>query len=140
MEEIVKLLENNKQLQVDIVDNCLIIKNKDNNKTIEIIKEDNEEYIISFATQHRHFDNDIEEIEYYLDSIINDNILPIEFFISNNDIFGGEISKELFNNLSIKKLANYFNCDEAYISSIDCEIHSWSGKYDIKRLPVKNLK
>lgn len=147
MKEIIELIKNNKDIKYEYKEDTLIIYNQNNNKRMEIIKETYnsnnnsfEEFIISFATQHRHFEYDLEEIEDYLNDIMNDQILPIEFFLNNQDRFGGEISKELLANLSIKTLADYFGYNEDYLSNFEYEIHSWSGKYDIKRTPVNSLK
>ena len=138
MEEIIELIKDDKSIRYEIINNNLIIYNLNNNM-IEIMQ-DNNEYIITFSTEHRHFENDFEEIGDYLNSIMNDEILPIEFFLNGKDFFGGEISKEHFDNLSTKFLSNYFGCSKEYISKLEYEIHSWSGKYDIKKTSVSNLR
>ena len=132
MKKIIKLLKDNKSIRYEVKENKILIYNLNNNKMIEI-DEESEEYIISFATQHRHFENDVEEIKEYLSNIMNDQILPIEFYKNNKNIFGGEITIDLYNNLSNKALADYYGCSEEDISNYEYEIHSWSGKYDIKK-------
>lgn len=146
MDIIIDLIKNNKNIKYETKDDKLYIYNKENNNYIEIIKitySSNKdsfiEYIISFSSQHHHFKDNIEEILEYIKDIMNDQVLPIEFYSNDKNRFGSEISFELFNNLSIKSLANYFGYSEDYISTFEFEIHSWTGKYDIKRTPVINL-
>ena len=145
MKELIEKIENYIKEKIELKDDKLVIYNVNNGNNIEIIeevyqsKEDSLiQYIVSFSTQHCHFD-DTEDILEYVNDIINDRVLSIEFYLNNEDIFGGEIPLELFNNLSIKTLANYFDYSEDDISNFEFEINSWSGKHDIKRKSVKNL-
>ena len=137
MNELIDLMKNN-NIKYVYSDNKIVIYNSNNNRFIEIILDD-DEYIVSFETQHCHFD-DIEDIIDYINRIMNDEILPIEFYKDNKRKFGGDISKELFNNLSIKSLVKYFGFDEETLSNFEYEIYSWSGDFDIKRERVSNLK
>ena len=117
----------------------LVIYNSNNNRYIEIILDNYDEYIVSFQTQHCHF-NDVEDILDYINRIIDDDVLPIEFYINDKKKFGGDISKDFFNTLSIDSLVDYFGFDEDTLSHFDYEVYSWSGEYDVKRESVSNLK
>lgn len=75
---------------VIIRENELTVTNCQNGKTITVFADtfyDKDgaaqfsEYIVEFATQHRHFEDDEEEeIIDYIQSIMRDEVLPIEFF------------------------------------------------------------
>ena len=145
MKELIEKMENYIKEKIELKENKIVIYNVNSGNNIEIIEEVYQskddsliQYIVSFSTQHGHFD-DTEDILEYVNDIINDRVLSIEFYLNNEDIFGGEIPLELFNNLSIKTLANYFGYSEDDISNFEFEINSWSGKHDIKRKSVKNL-
>ena len=94
------------------------------------------EYIVCFATQHRHFD-DLCDVDEYVRQILDDEVLPVEFYKDGKARFGGELSKAEFENLSERFLAEIFGYTEEYISEFEYEIHSWSGKYDIGRRKVE---
>ena len=145
MKEIIEKIKNNKNVRYEIKDEKLIIYNIDNSNNIEVIEETYSsktdsfiEYIVSFSTQHCHFDNNEEVLE-YINNIMDDQVLPIEFYYNNEKRFGGDISIEQFNNLSTTLLEEIFGYSEEYISKFDYEIHSWSRKYDIERQPITNL-
>ena len=146
MNELVELIKNINNIRYELNDNVLTIYNLDNDNNIEVIKEmvssssDLDEFIVSFATQHCHFENDYEEIFEYINNLICDKSFPIEFFLDNKDILGGEISKEEYDKISIDSLANHFGCSKDYILDFSYEIHSWSGKYDVNRVPINTLK
>lgn len=143
MNKLVELIKNVNNIRYELNHNVLTIYNIDNDNKIEVIKEmvsSHDEYIVSFKTQHCHFENDYEEIFEYINNIINDKSFPIEFFLNNKDLFGGEISKEEYDNISIDSLAKHFGCSEDYILDFSYEIHSWSGKYDVNRIPISILK
>lgn len=136
MNEIISLIKDN-NIKYDLLDNKVIIYNK-NNKYIEVIKDNEDEYLVSFETQHCHL-NDIDDIFNYIERIRSDDLLPIEFYLDDKRKFGGDISKEMFNELSINSLVDYFGFDEDTLSNYNYEVHSWSGKYDVERQPVRNL-
>ncbi|MBO4584951.1 MAG: hypothetical protein J5756_07825 [Clostridia bacterium] len=99
------------------------------------------EYIVRFSTQHRHFEEDEEAavIEYIL-SILDDKILPLEFFSGDNPRFGGEIKLDDLNKLSVSYLSNEYGYAGDYLRQFDYEIHSWSGEYDTGRRRVSDLR
>lgn len=96
------------------------------------------EYTVRFSTQHRHFDS-FKEVEKYVRSILSDEVLPIEFFDNSRAKFGGEIKKEDLNGISAQRLAQMFGYTAEYISQFYYELHSWSGKNDIKRTKVSDI-
>ena len=96
------------------------------------------EYTVSFSTQHRHFSS-LEKAEEYIRLIISDEVLPIEFFESNRARFGSEIRKNDFDDITTEKLAQIFGYTVEYLSQFEFEVHSWSGKYDLKRTKVSEL-
>ena len=135
-----KLIEELKKINTkyQFKDNKIIIHNEINNNCIEVLEDSNNEYIVIFSTQHAHFE-DIDDVLDYINDIINEQVLPIEFYLDNKNIFGGDIPLDLFNSLTIKSLANYFGVSEDYISNFDYQITSWNGNYDVDRVPVSSL-
>lgn len=120
------------------------IVNPDNGKCIKIYsekyyskdgKEAFSEYIVCFATQHRHFD-ELDEVEEYIHEILKDEVLPIEFYVADKRGFGGEIEKAELETLTFALLAQQWGYSTEYLSARDYEICSWSGKYDSGRKKV----
>lgn len=87
------------------------------------------EYIVCFSTQHRHFEN-LSEVEKYVHLIVNDEVLPIEFYYNSERRFGGEITKADYDGLNIERLAELFGYTTEYLSQFTFEINSWSGNYN----------
>lgn len=135
-----KLIEELKKINTkyQFKDNKIIIHNEINNNCIEVLEDSNNEYIVIFSTQHAHFE-DIDDVLDYINDIINEQVLPIEFYLDNKNVFGGDIPLDMFNNLTIKSLANYFGFSEDYISNLDYQITSWNGNYDVGRVPVSSI-
>lgn len=137
-------------VSVNISDDVLTIVNNENNNKLFVYREEYfsqdmsekfVEYIVTFSTQHCHFDaEDSDEIIEYIRSIFNDMVLPLEFYLDGERRFGGEIRKEDFDKLSISVLSEKFGymCD--YLLQFDYEIHSWSGEYDIGLKHVSDLR
>ena len=147
MIKLIDLIKNINNIRYELKDNLLIIYNLNNDNKIEVINEIykyedsySDEYIVSFATQHCHFEDDCDQVFEYINNIITDNYLPIEFFLNDKDLFGGELSRDEYDNISIEVLVKHFGCNEDYILNLFYEIHSWSGTYDIERRPVISLK
>ena len=96
------------------------------------------EYIVRFSTQHRHF-HDLKSAIDYIMRIVEDKTLAVEFFdLSGNDCFGGDIDREKADPLTAAVLAK-FGFAGANIKKCLVEIHSWSGRYDVSRMPVSML-
>ena len=147
MNKLINLIKNINNIRYQLNDKVLSIYNLNNDNKIEVIKEIHkyedsysEEYIVSFATQHCHFEDDCYQVFEYINDIINDKSLPIEFFLNDKDLFGGELSRDEYDNISVDVLVKHFGCNEDYILNLFYEIHSWSGTYDIERRPVISLK
>ena len=103
------------------------------------------EYIVQFSTQHCHFDAEwmgelLESILEYIKEILDDQVLPLEFFLDGKPRFGGEFKAEDLDRLSVSYLADEYGFIRADLLSLDYEIHSWSGKYDTGRRRVADLK
>ena len=119
-------------VSVEVKEHELVIMNSDNSNKLYVYEEEYfsqdmqdrfVRYIIAFSTQHRHFDADEQdEVLEYILAVLNDKVLPLEFFKDGKRGFGGEI-----------------NSDE-YMMSLEYEIHSWSGKYDTGIRKVSELK
>ena len=89
------------------------------------------EYIVCFATQHRHLE-DPEDVEDYVRELLEDEILPIE----NEDAFEegrrfGVTEREELDGLDARRLSALFGCPAEELSRFAYEIHSWSGRYDV---------
>ncbi len=98
-------------------------------------------YCVVFSTQHRHFDDieDVDDIKKYVLSILNDDVLPIEFYSKGERRFGGELSRSEYQSLTLSKLSERFGYISDYLSQFEYEIHSWSGDYDTGRKSVSDL-
>lgn len=97
-----------------------------------------EEYIISFSTQHCHLD-DMEDVIDYVQRIIEDEILPLEFYRDGERRFGGDIERSELPLLSQAVLSQRFMVPRERLVHFQFEIHSWSGKYDVPRTDVSHL-
>ncbi len=118
-----------------------VLTNRDTGESIIVFEErytsDNSyEYVVCFSTQHCHFD-DIDDAAEYIRLILTDEVLPIEFYYNGKNRFGGEIRKSDFKKLSKEFLVSYSHHDEEYISQLEYEVHSWSGKYNVERRKVE---
>ncbi len=104
----------------------------------EDLSERCEEYIISFSTQHCHLD-DMEDVIDYVQRIIEDETLPLEFYLDGKRRFGGDILRAQLPLLSQAWLAGRFMVPQEQLAAYQFEIHSWSGKYDVPRTDVSRL-
>ena len=135
-------------LQIHCTDDTIVLRDSKSDACI-IISQDEyftdstkekafSEYTVLFSTQHRHF-NSLEEAEEYVRLILSDEVLPVEFFDSDRPRFGGEIRKDEFDVLTPESLAKRFGYAAGSLLSLEFEVHSWSGKYDIKRMKFSEL-
>ena len=97
-----------------------------------------EEYVVEFATQHRHFD-DLEDAIDYVRELMDDETLPLEFYLDGKRRFGGDIRRAELPLLSQAMLAERFLFPPEQIAAYQFEIYSWSGKYDAPRAEVSRL-
>ena len=95
--------------------------------------------VVSFSTQHRHFE-DMEDAAEYVLQILSDEVLPLEFYQDGQPGFGGDIERDALPLLSQAWLAERFMVPAEQLAAYQFEIHSWSGKYDVAKTPVKELK
>ncbi len=96
------------------------------------------EYIVEFATQHRHFD-DWEDAIDYVRELLEDETLPLEFYLDGKRRLGGDILRAQLALLSQDMLAERFMVPAEQLAAYQFEIHSWSGKYDVPRTDVSRL-
>ena len=95
--------------------------------------------VVYFSTQHRHFE-DIEDAAEYVLQILNDEVLPLEFYRDGQPGFGGDIERSELPLLSQAWLTGRFMVPKEQLAAYQFEIHSWSGKYDVLRTGVAGLK
>ena len=95
--------------------------------------------VVSFSTQHRHFE-DMEDAAEYVLQILSDEVLPLEFYQDGQPGFGGDIERDELPLLSQAWLAERFMVPAEQLAAYQFEIHSWSGNYDVAKTPVKELK
>ena len=97
------------------------------------------EYTVRFSTQHRHF-SDLSNAMLYIKGILNDDIIPIEFYDKDgHDRFGGDINRNQYSRLSVLSLAKEWGYSAKYLTQFQFECHCWSGTYDLPRTPVSFL-
>ncbi len=94
--------------------------------------------VVSFSTQHRHFE-DVEDAAEYARQLLNDEVLPLEFYRDGQPGFGGDIERDALPLLSQAWLAGRFMVPQEQLAAYQFEIHSWSGKYDVPRTDVSRL-
>ena len=138
----------------EIKDHELAVVNRGNGNVLSVFeetgfsrdgKEQSVEYIVQFSTQHCHFDPEwmdelLESILEYIKEILDDQVLPLEFYLDGKPRFGGEFPSEDLDRLSVSYLENEYGFIRADLLSLDYEIHSWSGKYDTGHRRVADLK
>ena len=95
--------------------------------------------VVYFSTQHRHFE-DMEDAAEYARQLLNDEVLPLEFYRDGQPGFGGDIERDELPLLSQACLAERFMVPAEQLAAYQFEIRSWSGKYDVAKTPVKELK
>lgn len=127
-------------------ENELTITNRQNGKTISVFaetyySEDKTEHfsetIVEFSTQHRHFeDDDAEEATDYILAVMQDKILPLEFYRNGQRRFGGELDRSENPNADLSKWLARIGYDIAQYTDFEYEITSWSGRYDTGRQKV----
>lgn len=94
--------------------------------------------VVYFSTQHRHFE-DMEDAAEYALQLLNDEVLPLEFYRDGQPGFGGDIERSELPLLSRAWLAERFMVPAEQLAAYQFEIHSWSGKYDVPRTDVSRL-
>ena len=95
--------------------------------------------VVYFSTQHRHFE-DMEDAAEYALQLLNDEVLPLELYRDGQPGLGGDIERADLPRLTKTMLAERFWLSPEELAHYEYEIHSWSGKYDVAKTPVKELK
>lgn len=95
--------------------------------------------VVYFSTQHRHFE-DMEDAAEYVLQILGDEVLPLELYRDGQPGLGGDIEWADLPRLTQAMLAERFWLSPEALAHYEYEIHSWSGKYDVAKTPVKELK
>jgi len=127
-------------------DNTLTITNRQNGRQIQVFRETYgsqdgtdrfTEYIVEFSTQHRHFeDDDAEEITDYILSVMQDKILPLEFYRNGQRRFGGELDRRKNPTADLSKWLARIGYEIEQYADYEYEITSWSGRFDSGRQKV----
>ncbi|MBQ6163041.1 MAG: hypothetical protein IJK23_01065 [Clostridia bacterium] len=121
-------------------DGGLIFTNRENGKTITVLedpvrgadgKELSAEYIAEVAAQHRHYE-DFEDALDYVEQLMRDEILAIEYYAGAEPRFGGDIERSELNDPNPPTRGTIFSMLPADHPGLNYEIISWSGKYDLK--------
>ncbi len=89
-------------------------------------------YMLSFSFQHVH-ETDQESAAKWVDSILNEKIFSIEYFIGKNRCLGGQISASDLSNLSyefLEKYAGYFGRTNLFYMVDNFKVRGWTGKND----------
>ena len=95
--------------------------------------------VVSFSTQHRHLEDMAGAAEYAV-QLLNDEVLPLEFYRDGQSGFGGDIERADLPRLTQAMLAERFWLSPEELAHYEYEIHSWSGRYDIPKTPVTSLQ
>lgn len=110
----------------------IVITNRENGNRISVSPEYGDEYIVGFATTHRHLD-DPDDIADFVQEILTDGILPIEFYLNGARRFGSELTPRELETLSKALLEQEFGRFAGLLDAYEYEVKSWSGKYDTGR-------
>ena len=89
-------------------------------------------YMLSFSFQHVHV-TDRESAAEWVDSILNERIFSIEFFIGENRCFGSEINASDLDRLSyefLEKYTGYFGREKLFRIANNFKVRGWSGEND----------
>ena len=135
LEETIRKYNVTLEKQNDVIE----LKNKENGNNVSIEKEDIlsetgevgfTQYTVRFSTQHRHF-IELKRALDYITEILDDEVLPIEFYDDGGrPRFGGDISSDVFKELTASKLSKLFGYPVEYIEQFSYTVKSWSGKND----------
>lgn len=106
---------------------------------IEYDRDDFSPYMLSFSFQHVHKTNQ-KSAEDWIDDILNEKILAIEYFIGKSSIFGGEIDAAKLSNLSYEFLEHdtgYYGTTKLFQIADSFKVRGWSQKNDFDGYFVK---
>lgn len=114
-----------------------IIKNGFREPIKVYYESDMQEYIVTFATQHLHIDEDDDLIN-VVSEFANATIAAIEFYENGKNIFGGQIETNLLENLSYDTLRTYFGYLHLDISQMIFRVYAWNKEYCFEGSFVKS--
>lgn len=131
--------------QVDISDNLesaiIYNPNGEDHLYIEYDKADTfSPYMLSFSFQHVHV-SDEESAAQWVDSILNEKILSIEYFIGESKCLGGEINFSDLSNLSyefLEKYAGYFGISKLFHMVDNFKVRGWTEKNNFDGYFIKS--
>ena len=118
----------------------LVFTNRENGKAIEVLdesyrggkpEESYDRYTVYFTTQHRHYE-DFEDALDYVERLMCDEILAIEYYAGSEPRFGGDIERSELYSPDPPTRGTIFSMLPADHPGLNHEINSWSGKYDLK--------
>ena len=105
-------------VSIEVKEHELVIINRNNNNKLHVYEDEGYSqdltiryvaYIVEFSTQHRHFDaDDKDDILEYILVILNDKVLPFEFYLDGKRRFGGEIEAVDLDELSVSFLVQQY--------------------------------
>lgn len=133
LQQISKAL-NSYDVEIKVQEDQVIISNPLNKRRITVDRDeytsidDDDLYIeftVYFITQHRHF-SDLDNAIEYIKSIVRGEVYAIEFYKDGQPRFGGDIKQSLRNNLTIKNLALCFGYTPEYISQFTFTVFGWT--------------
>ncbi|MBQ3100388.1 MAG: hypothetical protein IJC50_05285 [Clostridia bacterium] len=87
-------------------------------------------YYLGFTFNHWHLSSEKELVE-YIDEIIADKRMSIEFFVGLRPQMGGDLTSDDLSNLSFESLCDRFPSCKNNSFGLNFKIRSFSGKYDI---------
>ena len=88
--------------------------------------------MLSFSFQHVHV-TDRESAAEWVDGILNERILSIEFFVGENRCFGSEINASDLDRLSyefLEKYTGFFGREKLFRIANNFKVRGWSGEND----------
>lgn len=86
------------------------------------------EYIVTFAIQHIHIDEDIDLLD-EVSNFANGSIAAIEFYENGKDIFGGQIETSSLEKLTYDTLRTRFGYPNLDISKMTFRVYAWNENY-----------
>ena len=116
------------------------IVKKDFREPIKVYYEpDMQEYIVTFATQHLHIDEEDELIDAVF-RFANAGVAAIEFYENGKNRFGGQIETSLLDHLTYDSLRTRFGYLQLDISQMTFRVYAWDQKYCFEGSFVKSAE
>lgn len=90
-------------------------------------------YMLSFSFQHVHL-TDQDSAKEWIDDVLSENVLSIEFFRGEDRSFGGQINKSDLPNLSYELLEHetgYYGLTKLAEIADSIKVRGWTGKNNL---------